>query len=246
MKTITIILTTFAFFALSCTQSRNQAKTPLYQSETLRIYQLSEHVYQHISFIHTEEWGKVSCNGMIVVADNEAVVFDTTPDNESSRELIEWIQNTLNSRIIAVIPTHSHIDNLGGLDEFHRHGIPSFAFRKTIQFANENGTAVPQNGFDNYLKLNVGNKSVLVKFFGEGHTRDNIVGYFPMDNILFGGCLITGGGKGNLAEANVEAWSETVRNVKRAFPNVGIVIPGHGARGGVDLLEHTIELFDVN
>lgn len=236
-------LLTLSIILLSCAGAT--PKMPVYQSETLRIYRISEHVYHHISFIDTEEWGKVACNGMIVAHQNEALVFDTTPDDESSHELIQWITNMLNSRVIAVIPTHSHIDNLGGLAEFHRQNIPSFAFYRTIQFARESGATVPQNGFDNYLEMKVGGKKVIAQFFGEGHTRDNIVGYFPTDNVLFGGCLITGGGKGNLAEANVEAWSETVRNVKHAFPNIQTVIPGHGTRGGIELLEHTIRLFSI-
>ncbi len=39
---------------------------------------------------------------------------------------------------------------------------------------------------------------------------------------MFGGCLIKeeGAGKGNLAEANVEEWPNTVRKVKMKYPEV--------------------------
>jgi hypothetical protein len=30
----------------------------------------------------------------------------------------------------------------------------------------------------------------LTKFFGEGHTKDNVVAYFLSEKILFGGCLL--------------------------------------------------------
>ena len=109
-----------------------------------------------------------------------------------------------------------------------------------------NGLPVPQNGFDKYMELEVGNEKVYIEFFGEGHTCDNIVGYFQVDDIMFGGCLIkeTGAGKGNLAEANVEEWSETVRKVKMNYPKVKKIIVGHGKSGGIELLEYTIKLFE--
>jgi metallo-beta-lactamase class B len=183
---------------------------------------------------------------MIVANGNEAIVFDTPTDNETSRELIDWVTQSLKCKIIAVIPTHYHTDNLGGLDEFHRQGIASYTYNKTIRITEEQGLPVPQNGFDKRMELKVGNENVFIEFFGEGHTCDNIVGYFPPEDIMFGGCLIKeeGAGKGNLEEANVEAWSETVRKVKKQYPNVKKILIGHGKSGGIELLDYTINLFD--
>ena len=183
---------------------------------------------------------------MIVANDGEALIFDTPTDNETSLELINWVTQLLQCKIIAVIPTHYHDDNLGGLDEFHRQGITSYAFNKTIQITKENGLPVPQHSFDKSMELAVGNEKVHIEFLGEGHTCDNIVGYFPLEDILFGGCLIKeiGAGKGNLEEANVKAWSETVRKVKEKYPKVKTIIVGHGKSGGVELLDYTIKLFE--
>jgi metallo-beta-lactamase class B len=183
---------------------------------------------------------------MIVAKGNEAIVFDTPTDNEASRELIAWVTRSLKCKIIAVIPTHYHADNLGGLEEFHRQGISSYAYNKTIQIAKEKGLPVPQNGFDKDMELEVGNEKIYIEFFGEGHTCDNTVGYFPLEDVMFGGCLIKeiSAGKGNLAEANVDEWSETLRKVKMKFPNVKKVIVGHGESGGVELLDYTIRLFE--
>ena len=142
---------------------------------------------------------------------------------------------------------HYHDDNLGGLDEFHKQGIVSYAYNRTIQVAKENNLPVPQHGFEQSIELKVGSKKVNVGFFGEGHTRDNIVGYFSSEDIMFGGCLIkeVGAGKGNLAEANADEWSETVRKVKEAYPKVKKIIPGHGKSGGIELLDYTIHLFEL-
>ncbi|MDR0232505.1 MAG: subclass B1 metallo-beta-lactamase [Dysgonamonadaceae bacterium] len=240
----TLYLLILSTILLGCNDVK--AEKEVYKSETLLINQISEHVYQHISFLDFENYGKVSCNGMIVANENESIVFDTPVDNETSSELIDWITKSLNCKITAVIPTHYHNDNLGGLDEFHKQDITSYAYNKTIQIAKENDYSVPQHGFDKYMELNVGNEKVYIEFFGEGHTCDNIVGYFPLEDIMFGGCLIkeNGAGKGNLAESNVEEWSETVKKVKEKYPNTKTVIPGHGQLGGMELLDYTIHLFE--
>jgi metallo-beta-lactamase class B len=85
----------------------------------------------------------------------------------------------------------------------------------------------------------------MVKYFGEGHTKDNVVGYFPSENILFGGCLIKElkATKGYLGDANIAQWPNTVERIKEQYPNIKIVIPGHGAIGGSELLDYTIKLF---
>ena len=231
---------------LGCKQIKAFEEKEVYKSENLLVYQISEHVYEHISYLDTENWGKVPCNGMIVTNKNEAIVFDTPTDEKTSLELIDWIRNTLKNKITAIIPTHYHEDNLGGLHEFHKQGIPSYAYQKTIQIAKENDLPQPMHGFDNFLELKVGDEKIFIEFLGEGHTCDNIIGYFPLENIMFGGCLVKeiGSGKGNLAEANVEEWAETVKKVKLKYPKTKKVIPGHGKSGGIELLDYTIKLFE--
>lgn len=217
----------------------------VYRSETLVVTRLAENVYEHTSFLNTRTFGKVPCNGMVVTDKEEAVVFDTPADDRSSAELITWIRGELHHRITAVIATHFHEDCVGGLNEFRKYKVPSHASTETIKLAKAAGFPVPDKGFEKALVLGVGGKKVYVRFFGEGHTRDNVVGYYPDEKILFGGCLIKelNAGKGNLADANVGAWAETVRKVKAAYPDVKIVIPGHGETGDKALLDYTIRLF---
>ncbi len=220
----------------------------VYKTDNLIIQRLSNHIYVHTSFLNTNDYGKVACNGMIVVTGNEAIVFDTPTDDEGSGELINYIVNKFQCKIKAVIPTHFHKDCLGGLEKFNEFNIPAYALNKTIELLNNNGKkfSKPINGFNDSLVLNVGNEKVYVKYFGEGHTKDNIIGYFPEDKAIFGGCLIKelGAGKGYLEDANTKEWSETVRKIKQQYPQIGIVIPGHGKSGGAELFDYTIKLFE--
>ena len=63
--------------------------------------------------------------------------------------------------------------------------------------------------------------------------------------MLFGGCLIKelGAGKGNLEDANVAAWPQTVATLQQAYPATRVLIPGHGKAGGLELSDYTIQLF---
>ncbi|MDQ7961125.1 CHM family subclass B1 metallo-beta-lactamase [Flavobacterium lindanitolerans] len=237
----------FSFTFLSCNSQKkdNFKAKEIYKSDNLTITQISENSFIHTSFKQTNDFGNVPCNGLIVRDNNETIVFDTPVNNTISEELIKWINDILHSKINAIIPTHFHDDCLGGLEAFHNHNIPSYAYIKTVELAKENNFTIPKNSFNDSVILKVGDKETITKFFGEGHTKDNVVGYFPSENILFGGCLLKElkASKGYLGDANISAWSNTVEKVKREYPDVKIIVPGHGKYGNYELLDYTIKLF---
>ncbi|WP_106791227.1 subclass B1 metallo-beta-lactamase [Aquimarina sp. Aq78] len=237
----------FILVVLLCMYSckKDQTHEVITVSEELQIKKLNEHSYIHTSYLNTESFGKVPCNGMIIIDNNEALIFDTPTNDSVSGALINWIQKNLKSEVKGVVATHFHDDCLGGLKEFHKRKISSYASNKTIRLAKNKNYTIPQNGFDTRLELKVGNREVFNTFHGEGHTSDNVISYFPDEKVLFGGCLIKSKGakKGYLGDANTEEWSTTVSKIKEKYPKVEIVIPGHGAHGGQELLEYTISLF---
>lgn len=243
MKKYLLLLFFFNLIAklIFCQDSTGQ----VFKSKNLIINKLAENSYQHISYLQTDDFGLVPCNGLIVRDKNEALIFDSPTNNETAEELIRWIEVELGCKIKGIIPTHFHDDCLGGLNAFHKYNIPSYGFYKTIELTKEKGITSPKNSFKNILKLKIGNESVVVRFFGEGHTKDNVVGYFSKDQILFGGCLIKelNATKGNLEDANLLSWSDTVEKVKRTFPKIKIIVPGHGQAGDSLLLDYTITLF---
>jgi metallo-beta-lactamase class B len=132
------------------------------------IQKVTDHVYQHISYLDAGSFGNVPCNDIIVFNDKEVITFDTPTDNNTSLELINWVKNNLNCKIKAIVPTHFHTDCLAGLDEFHKHGIHSYANNRTIALATSNHKTIPQHGFDNLLELKVGDKKVLAEFLEKG------------------------------------------------------------------------------
>lgn len=232
---------------LSNSRSYAQDKDPeiVYESKELILEKISEQVYRHISYLHTEDWGKIACNGMLVLSDGEALVADTPASLEGTAELIRWLTGDQQAQIKAVIATHFHGDCLIGLPLFHQAGVPSYGHSKTPRLAEKSGGTPPQHVIDSYGEFSIGQRSVQIQFVGRGHTRDNVLVFVAEEEVLFGGCLVKsmGAGEGNLEDAVVRAWPKTMANTKEAFPNLRVVIPGHGKPGGTELLDYTAALF---
>jgi len=215
-------------------------------SEDLEIMSLTENTLIHISYMENQTFGRFSCNGLIYINNNEAVIIDTPPDTILTSQLLKWLSETYPRILIkGVIATHFHQDCLGGLNEFHKLSIKSYAYELTPALARENNLPVPGNTFSDKLELNIGKSNITGRYMGEAHSKDNIVVWIPDEKILFGGCMVKsiGSSKGNLSDSNVNEWANTVKAVKKDFVNAKYVIPGHGDYGGTELLDYTIKLF---
>ncbi len=223
-----------------------QTSTISYQSEELIVHKLSENSFVHETFLQTNDWGKVSCNGFVYTSNSEAIIFDTPSNDQASKELIAFLRDSMKLDIKYIVPTHFHIDCLGGLEIFQKAGIKSISNKETQTLAEKSGYTTPVKTFKNEKKLVIGGSDVLIKHYGEGHTVDNVIAYIPTEELVFGGCLVkrVNAGKGNLEDANIDAWPNTIRSIKKDISKISVVIPGHGPWGGEELLDYTIELFD--
>ncbi len=227
---------------LSCSSTDSSI---VYESENLKLKQLSANTWIHISYLETESYGKVPCNGLIYTDQNEAIILDAPSTDEASLELLDFLADK-NLAVTAVVPTHFHFDCLGGIEPFHSKGIISYANEQTFILANKAGDVpLPQRIFDQKKTFKIGNREVVMQYFGSGHTQDNVVAYVPSEEALFGGCLVKSmnAGKGNLNDADTLQWSQTIDKIKKAYPNLKTVVPGHGPEGGMELLDFTKEMF---
>ena len=221
------------------------AQEILYKNDRMEILRLSEHTYQHVTFLETESFGKVPCNGLLVVDQGEVLVIDSPAQLEDAEMLLDWIGDYFDSKVVGVVATHFHKDCLGGMEAFHQKKIPSYGESRTLVKSAMGEETPPQIGFDEALNLRVGNLWVENRFLGRGHTEDNIVSFVEKDSVLFGGCLVKelGAGKGNLADADTLTWTKTIERVIRKYPGVKVVVPGHGIAGNRDLLDYTAAMF---
>lgn len=214
----------------------------------IKLIHLQDSVFVHETIATDVIFGTFSSNGMIVIRSGEALMIDTPIDNEQTAKLVSWLDSAWGVKVSLFVAGHYHNDCVGGLEYLHQTGVKSLANILTIEKCMELNLETPGSSFTDVLKFEFNGEPVECRFFGAGHTSDNITVWFPRQNILFGGCLIKAAEStnlGNLADAVVSDWDETVSKLMSAYNNIRLVVPGHGNAGGPELLLHTINLVEA-
>jgi cyclase len=92
------------------------------------------------------------------------------------------------------------------------------------------------------MVLHRGERTIQVKFYGEGHTPGDVVVYLPKERVIAVGDLVVhpvpfGGA------TNLRAWPETLRAIRQL--DVAVIVPGHGdIERGWGYVDRQIALFE--
>lgn len=236
MKRIIILISLILFcFKLSSQES-------LTISPDLELIKISENAYVHISYTYSPGFGRYSSNGLIFISGKKAFLFDTPATDSLTKILMTWLTDRMNLRIKGFVPNHWHEDCMGGLTCLSQQGIKSYANQLTIDIASRKHLPLPEKGFTDSLTLNLGGRKVLCWFPGAAHSMDNIVVWIPSEKVLFPGCMVKSMDSrnlGNVADGDLKEYPATIDRVLRRFSSALVIIPGHGAIGGIELLTHT-------
>ncbi len=226
----------------SCFDNSKYDPEPYVRS--LEIIKLSEQDYVHVSYLKDNYGGYIPCNGYLRVEGSEAFIFDTPLNDTLSEQLITFVQEDLKATINGVQVSHSHIDGAGGINAFAKAKIPTYASTKTAALLVKDSLAI-SNPFSQKDSIQIAESYVVMEYLGPAHSDDNSIAYIRASDILLGGCMIKplDGTKGNIADANLDEWANTVTRLQSHYPKVVQVIPGHGGRGDKDLLDYTIGMF---
>ncbi|WP_394129049.1 subclass B1 metallo-beta-lactamase [Shewanella maritima] len=215
----------------------------------LQISQLTENLYLHKSYQLTDSFGLVSSNGLIyIAADQQSAYLIDTPWSEADTiKLVEWLDEQ-GYELKASISTHSHDDRTAGMGYLNSLGINTHASTLTNQLLTQQNKPTSVSSF-NGNKLNLLDEYVEVYFVGAGHTIDNLVVWFPKTKLLYGGCMvksINSKSLGYIAEADLQAWPQSIATLKQQFGQAKQVLPGHGKIGNTELLTHTQKLLKAH
>jgi len=214
-------------------------------ADDVAVRKLAEGVWLHTTYFDISGLRNVPANGLIVIDGKHAMMIDLPWTDEQTGLLFDWVTKEHGAVVERVVPTHSHIDCVGGLAEAHRRGADSFALEKTAEILRQTNKPTPRNWFVERMSLSCGDNRVELSFLGGGHTIDNIVAWIPAMKILFGGCLVkslNARNLGNTKEADLMSYPATLKKVREKYSEAKIVIPGHGQPGGIELIDHTIKL----
>jgi metallo-beta-lactamase class B len=216
-------------------------------SPDLELVEITKTSYLHVSYRTMPEYGRVSANGLIFINDKQAFLFDTPLNDSQTRELVDFLRNSMKLQIVGFVPNHWHEDCMGGLNYLKSQKIKSYANQLTINIAKSKNLPVPDQGFIDSIRLNLAEKDIYCYFLGAAHSLDNIVIWIPSEEILFPGCMcksMNSDNLGNLADGSLTEYLKTINQVIRKFAHAKIVIPGHGLIGGPELLTHTKSLLE--
>lgn len=212
--------------------------------------------------------GTAPANILAVRMPDGALVLCSSPyETGATRAMVRWLRDAFKPARMVAINTHFHPDGTGGNEAYTQEGVETYAsnltqellqtrgahardvtaraFGEPLATAMERTPMIPAKHIFNAqegLTLAFGNESMRVFYPGAAHSPDNVVVFFPSQQLLFGGCMIRAASAkiGYTGDADLNHWEAAVRALLPFAPRV--VIPGHGEIGGIELLQHTIDV----
>jgi glyoxylase-like metal-dependent hydrolase (beta-lactamase superfamily II) len=199
--------------------------------------------------------------------DGTIVLCSSPYDTEATRLMVRRLRQKWGSGRVIAINVHFHPDGTAGNAGYALEGVETYGSELTADTLARRGRKVwdvtargapaavrprleatpivpPSRTFRaaEGLRLTFGGEAVQVFYPGPGHSPDNVVVYFPSRRLLFGGDLIRAAraGVGYRDDAELTRWPAAIEALS-AFP-ADVVVPGHGAPGGAELLAHTLEV----
>ena len=188
---------------------------------------------------------RIPANGVYLITNNDAVMFDTPWDTTQFQPLLDSIKVKHNKNVTLCIATHFHEDRTGGLEYYRKQGIKTYTTKKTDELSKGSGKKRAEFLIDKDTVFTVGQYSFQTYFPGHGHAPDNIIIWFEKEKILYGGCLIKSvedDDLGYLGDASVHDYATTVKNVQKKCKKPKFVIPGHSDWSNIEALKHTLKM----
>lgn len=236
MKSILIILLLVPIFTIG-----QEYRKKIINSD-LQLYSLSENLLIHKSFTNSENYGRFPSNGAIYIRNGKALIVDTPDSEAQTKLLIEYIKDSLNAYPEVFIGCHFHSDCIGGMAIFKEMGVTTITSKRTYEICRKQNLPLADSVFTDSLSIDFEGASVVCRYFGPGHTVDNITVWFPEEKILFGGCLVKSAesaSMGYTADSDLNSWPESLDKILRSGYDIKTVIPGHGNPGALSIINHT-------
>lgn len=211
----------------------------------LKFAKITDNIYSYTTY-HLFSGNPFPSNSAYLVTKDGVVLFDTPWDETQFQPLLDSIQKRHNKKVVMCIATHFHDDSSAGLEYYASKGIATYTSKQTKELSVKNGNSLAQYTFEKDTVFNVGDYRFETFYPGEGHSPDNIVVWVGKDKFLFGGCFLKSlenNDLGNLEDANLEVWDESLKKLMKKYPEPSYVETGHFAGSkGWESVKHTLKL----
>ena len=215
-------------------------------SEDVQVSRIAPGLWVHTTWMELGG-APYPANGMLLETPDGSVLIDTGWNDAQTETLLAWAARELGRPVRRAYVTHAHNDRMGGVGALRRAGVPVQGSALTVEIAARQGLPALEE-VTGLVTGAVGMGGFELFYPGAGHTRDNVVAWFPEQRVLFGGCLIksdTATTVGNVADADVPSWPRAVARVRERYPATRIVVPGHGAVSGPAAFRATEQLIET-
>jgi len=219
----------------------------------------AEKIAPDVYFHEGDLKGKGHCNnGWIIFEDYVLVVDGNFPSG--ALEIIPKIREVTDKPIRFAFDTHHHGDHaygnqiwvdqgatpvahMGVLEEMKKYETGYFGnkpgrWEDTAKTRKDLGTTKlkpPTLLYNKDMIFDDGKRRVELLHFGTAHTRGDGFAWFPKERILFTGDACVNGPFNFMGDGDSGEWVKTLEAAKKLNPR--IVCPGHGPRGGPEVLE---------
>lgn len=208
---------------------------------------VADNVWVHTTNYRLPGQSPIASNGLVVRDGDDVVLVDGAWGELATVALLEAVKTEVGKPVTKMVVTHHHADKVSGVDAAERTGIEVFAHPDTPALAARSGFAVPNTSVaalkDAKSRTKVG--TIEVAFPGPAHAPDNLVVYVPDAGVLYTGCAMRGADAaslGNIQDANLTLWPDTLNWMKAVYKDAKILVPGHGKGGDLSAIDHTLKL----
>jgi len=224
-------------------------------AEVNTVEKIGEDIYFHEGEIRTS--GHCN-NGWIVFEDYVLVIDANFPSG--ARVIIPKIEAITNKPVRFAFDTHHHGDHaygnqvwiekgatpiahVGALEEMKKYETGLFGDKpgrwqeaaKGRKDVAESKLKAPTLLYKSEMIFDDGKHHVELLHFGTAHTHGDGWAWLPNEKILFSGDACVNGPYNFTGDGNISEWIKTLEAVKKLGAKV--VCPGHGPRGGPELLD---------
>ncbi len=212
---------------------------------SLALRELAPGVWLHTTWRELPHVGPFPANGLLVREGDGLLMVDTAWGEAPTEQLLAWAELELGLPVVGALATHRHDDCYGGAPALGRRGIPTHFHPQDLAQPLAPGEDLTGLLEPLYERDRLAWGGLELFHPGAGHSRGNLTVYLPEQGILFGGCAVRATdaqGLGNTEHATIDSWAVAMQRLQAEYPELRMVVPGHGEPGGPELLAHTAAL----
>jgi glyoxylase-like metal-dependent hydrolase (beta-lactamase superfamily II) len=203
--------------------------------------------------VHLLRYPVLDVNVTLVVGEQTALLVDTLSTAAQAGELAEAVR-AVTPKPLTIVNTHHHFDHCFGNATVAGVDTPIWAHEAAAAHLRDEGVRWQREWYEQCLDiepalaqavaevtirvpdqvvhreagLDLGDRVVLLRFLGRGHTDADLVVLVPDADVVLAGDLVEQSGPPDFGDAYPLEWPETLAALIQQLGPATVLVPGHG------------------